>query len=204
MNLDRKIHFYFDFLSPFGYFGSLRINELAKRHDLECEWHPILLGVSVLKVMGLPPIAELPLKGAYIRNDAARYSRRHKIKLGRRLGAPQVNPLLPARIVSWLKLENYLLAQNLAADLYSAHWQEDKDISERQVAFQIAQKNGIDVVVLSEAIESGEASAALRAEVDASIGFGVFGSPTFRMGEELFFGVEKLEVFDEWLKLGGW
>lgn len=157
MKLDKKIHFYFDFLSPFGCFGSLRIDELAKRHNLECEWHPILLGVSVLKVMGLPPIAEVPLKGAYIRNDANRYSRRHKVKLGRPLGAPQINPLLPARIISWLKLENILLAQNLAAELYSAHWQDDRDISDPQVAFQIAQQKGINVAELMEAIESGDA-----------------------------------------------
>ena len=101
---DGKIHFYFDFLSPFGYFGSLRVNELAMRHKIDCEWHPILLGISVLKVMGLPPIAELPLKGAYIRKDAERYARRHKLKLKRPFGSPQINPLLPARMVAWLSL----------------------------------------------------------------------------------------------------
>ena len=53
MPVDGKIHFYFDFLSPFGFFGSLRVNELAEHHGIQCEWHPILLGISVLKVMGL-------------------------------------------------------------------------------------------------------------------------------------------------------
>ncbi len=61
MSDQRIVHFYFDFLSPFGYFGSLRIDGLAAAHGYDVEWHPMLLGVSVMKVMGLPPIAELPL-----------------------------------------------------------------------------------------------------------------------------------------------
>jgi 2-hydroxychromene-2-carboxylate isomerase len=51
------INFYFDFISPFGYFASLRIEELGRRHGREVEWTSMLLGVSVLKVMGIPPVA---------------------------------------------------------------------------------------------------------------------------------------------------
>ena len=98
MTDDKKLHFHFDFLSPFGYLASLRIDDLTLKYQWECEWHPMLLGVTVLKIMGLPPIAELPLKGPYIRKDAERYMRRHNIVLGRALGSPQINPLLPARV----------------------------------------------------------------------------------------------------------
>ena len=72
MTDDKKLHFHFDFLSPFGYLASLRIDDLTLKYQWECEWHPMLLGVTVLKIMGLPPIAELPLKGPYIRKDAER------------------------------------------------------------------------------------------------------------------------------------
>ena len=139
MPVDGKIHFYFDFLSPFGFFGSLRVNELAEHHGIQCEWHPILLGISVLKVMGLPPIAELPLKGAYIRKDAERYARRHQLKLKRPFGSPQINPLLPARMVSWLKTQDHLESQKLAKRLYSAHWFENLDISNKDISvFEIS------------------------------------------------------------------
>ena len=201
---DGKIHFYFDFLSPFGYFGSLRVNELAMRHEIDCEWHPILLGISVLKVMGLPPIAELPLKGAYIRKDAERYARRHQLKLKRPFGSPQINPLLPARMVAWLKTRNHSKSHKLASKLYSAHWSENLDISDKEVALQVAEETDLNIQDLNNALESGEAAALLRAEVDSSLEYGVFGSPTFRVDNELFFGVEKMEVLDEWLTSGGW
>ena len=201
---DGKIHFYFDFLSPFGYFGSLRVNELAMRHEIDCEWHPILLGISVLKVMGLPPIAELPLKGAYIRKDAERYARRHQLKLKRPFGSPQINPLLPARMVAWLKTRNHSKSHKLASKLYSAHWSENLDISDKEIALQVAEETDLNIQDLNNALESGEAATLLRAEVDSSLEYGVFGSPTFRVDNELFFGVEKMEVLDEWLTSGGW
>jgi 2-hydroxychromene-2-carboxylate isomerase len=83
-----SIDFYFDFISPFGYFASLRIETLAAKHGRQVQWHAMLLGVSVLKVMGLKPLLDTPLKGDYIRRDAKRYMRRHGLQLQRDLDAP--------------------------------------------------------------------------------------------------------------------
>lgn len=204
MNDDRTVHFHFDFLSPFGYFGSLRIDDLAAARGYEVEWHPMLLGISVMKVMGLPPIAELPLKGAYIRHDAARYARRHGIVIGKPSGAPQISPLVPARVTCWLKLHQPDLVKPLARAVYDAHWLRNVDYSDVDTVIGMLGDLGGDVAGAREGLDSGEAAAALREEVDASLAAGVFGSPTFRVGEELFFGVEKLEVLDDWLRTGGW
>ena len=72
MTQSLPLHFYFDFISPFGYFASLRIEDLAARHGRSVEWHAMLLGVAVLKVMGLKSLLDTPLKGDYIRRDAKR------------------------------------------------------------------------------------------------------------------------------------
>ena len=71
------IEFWFDFISPFGWFASLRIDDLAAKHGRTVEWRSMLLGVSVMKVMGLKPLLDTPMKGDYVRRDAARYARRH-------------------------------------------------------------------------------------------------------------------------------
>jgi 2-hydroxychromene-2-carboxylate isomerase len=204
MTKDRTVHFYFDFLSPFGYFGSLRIDDLAAAHGFQVEWHPMLLGISVMKVMGLPPIAELPLKGAYIRHDAARYARRHGIKIGKPAGSPQISPLVPARTVCWLKEHQPEMVKPLASAIYDAHWSRNADYSDVGTVMTMLKELGGDAEGAREGLESGEAAASLREEVDSSIAAGVFGSPTFRVGDELFFGVEKLEVLDDWLRTGGW
>ena len=47
------LQFYFDFSSPYGYMGAMRIDELAARHDRLVDWHPILLGVIFMVILNL-------------------------------------------------------------------------------------------------------------------------------------------------------
>ena len=93
------------------------------------------------------------------------------------------------------ELESISCAQNFLTLL---------DISNKDISFEIAESLDVNIQKLNRALEDGEAATLLRAEVDTSIEFGVFGSPTFRVDNELFFGVEKMEVLNEWLTLGGW
>ncbi|CAH2807052.1 MAG: 2-hydroxychromene-2-carboxylate isomerase [uncultured Paraburkholderia sp.] len=52
------VDFYFDFISPFGYFASLRIDALAANHARKVRWHPVLIGVTVMKIMGSKPMID--------------------------------------------------------------------------------------------------------------------------------------------------
>jgi 2-hydroxychromene-2-carboxylate isomerase len=79
--MHRSLDFYFDFISPFGYLASLRVDELATRHQRECRWQSMLLGISVLKIMGMQPLAQIPLKGDYLASILL--SGQHKLTLAR-------------------------------------------------------------------------------------------------------------------------
>jgi len=68
----QAIEFYFDPISPFAYLGSVQIERVAARLGREVDWKPVLIGVTVLKVMGLKPVPETPLKGPYMQQDAVR------------------------------------------------------------------------------------------------------------------------------------
>jgi 2-hydroxychromene-2-carboxylate isomerase len=68
------IDFYFDFSSPYGYFASARIEELAAKHGRNVNWRPILLG-AVFKITGQQPLPSIPLKGSYANHDLARSAR---------------------------------------------------------------------------------------------------------------------------------
>ena len=68
----RQIEFYFDPISPFAYLGSIQIERLAARLGRSVEWKPVLIGITILKVMGLKPLPETPLKGPYLKHDAVR------------------------------------------------------------------------------------------------------------------------------------
>ena len=196
--------FYFDFISPYGYFASLRIEELAARHGRRVDWRPMLLGVAVMKVMGLKPLLETPLKGEYVRRDVLRYVRRHGVPMKRDLNASVGNPLPPARAFYWVKQHHPHLEAAMAHALFRAFWAEARDLSTPEQVGAIELPGGLDGAVLAEATASEEASALLRNAVAAALKGGVFGSPMVMADGEPFWGVERFADLDAWLSEGGW
>jgi 2-hydroxychromene-2-carboxylate isomerase len=199
-----NLDFYFDFISPFGYLASLRVDDLAQKYERECRWHSMLLGISVLKVMGLPPLTQIPLKGAYLGVDLKRYLRRHKLTLMRSREVPPSNPIPAGRAFHLIDQRDPALAKSVAKAILDAYWQQGADIGSLDAVIAIAERAGADASALRDGFASGEADRLLRAAVDRSLALGVFGSPFFIIDGEPFFGLEKIELVEEWLASGGW
>ena len=198
------MQFYFDFISPFGYFASLRIDALAAKYGREVEWRPMLLGVSVLKVMGLKPLMETPLKGDYIRREFSRYVRRHALELKRRPDDPMMDPRACGRAFYWTAAHQPQLAKPLARTLLHAYWADGLDLSTAQAIAALELPSGLERDALVEAIQGDESGRLLRAAVEQSLQLGVFGSPTLIVDGELFWGVDSFPLLEEWLATGGW
>ena len=197
------IHFHFDFISPYGYFASLRIEEIAARHGREVEWHPMLLGVSVLKVMGLKPLLDTPVKGDYVRRDVRRYARKHRVPLGRDLDGPLMNPLPAGRAFCWVKKHQPELQAAMVHAIHGAHWARGIDLSTVDAVLEHVPED-VDREALRTGMQGDEPAALLRQSVEASLAAGVFGSPTVVVDGEPFWGVERLPDVEEWLATGGW
>ncbi|MDM7941590.1 MAG: 2-hydroxychromene-2-carboxylate isomerase [Hydrogenophaga sp.] len=201
------IDFYFDFISSYGYFASLRIEDIAARHGCTVRWHSMLLGVSVMKVMGLKPLLETPLKGDYVQHDAARYMRRHGLMLARKISDPMMDPRPAARAFYWVRRHHPNSEAAFARAVYDRYWRLGKDLSlPQEIAAVAAQEPtlGIDPEALRAGEASDEARQDLREAVAASIECGVFGSPFVLVDGEPFWGSDRLDVLDEWLACGGW
>jgi len=200
--MSEPIRFYFDFSSPYGYLATYRIEALAARHGRSVDWHPILLGV-IFRVTGQSPLVDQPLRGPYHRHDM--------LRLAREYGAPFVFPesfpfhsVAASRAVHWLKDREPEQAVALAKAIYGAYWGEGRDVARpEQVASQAAAL-GIDREALLAAMSSEEVKARLKDEMDRAIGHGVFGSPTFIVDGEPFWGCDKLDQMERWLSRGGW
>jgi 2-hydroxychromene-2-carboxylate isomerase len=198
------IAFYFDFISPYGYFASLRIEELAALHGRQVDWRPMLLGVAVLKVMGLKPLLDTPLKGDYMRRDVLRHARRHGLQLGRDLNASVGNPLPPARAFYWVRQHYPHLQSQMVHALFHAFWVQGRDLSTPEAVAAIALPPGLDAAAVADGTASDEAATLLRNAVASSIAAGIFGSPTIVVDGEPFWGADRLMEVDEWLSCGGW
>lgn len=196
--------FWFDFISPFGYCASLRIDELAARHGREVDWRPLLVGVTVLKVMGLPPVPATPLKGPYAARQLARYLRRHGLALARDPAAPPMNPLPAGRLFAWLRQDAPEHAKPAARAIFDGYWVRGLPMDEAATLREAVLAAGVPVATVDAGLANPEAASLLRAEVDAAIAAGAFGSPFVIADGEPFFGVDSFELLDEWLASGGW
>ena len=198
------IDFYFDFLSSYGYFASLRIEAIAARYGRSVRWHCMLLGVSVMKVMGLKPLLDTPMKGDYVLNDAARYQRRHGLTLARKISDPMMDPRPAARAFCWVKRHHPGLEGAFAHAAFDRYWRLGKDLSRHDELGALAAPLKLDEAELIAGIESEDARTDLREAVAASLERGVFGSPFVFVDGEPFWGSDRLEQLDDWLARGGW
>jgi 2-hydroxychromene-2-carboxylate isomerase len=202
MNMPNPIEFYFDFASPYGYFGATRISAIAAKHGRKVAWKPILLGV-VFKVTGMAPLPTLPLKGDYSVRDMQRVSRLWKIPFN----LPSKFPIpgqAPSRIVYWLESQHPEKQEAAILALYHTYFVEDRDISAPEVAADVVSSLGIDRNALLAATQDQAMKDRLRQEVDAAIAKGVFGSPFVVVDGEPFWGSDRLEHVERWLATGGW
>ena len=196
------IDFYFDFSSPYGYFASTRIEEIGSRHGQEIRWWPYLMG-AVMKVSNRRPPITYPLIGDYLRHDVIRSA----ALLHLPFHVPSVFPVTSVaacRAYYWIADTDPTLAKDLARALYHGYFVADQDISEVSTVVQIAREQGVDIESLNTSITSSKVKQRLRDVNDEAIAKGVFGSPFILVGDEPFWGHDRLEQVDHWLQTGGW
>ena len=196
----KPIDFYFDFSSPYGYLASQKIEALAERHGRSVDWHPMLLGV-VFKQTGAAPLTEVPVKGPYSKRDFARSARFHGVEFN----MPPVFPIpaqAPSRIVLWAKQKNADDAGRVAKALYRAFFVQGRDISKPEVAAEVAGEQGFDAAQARASVDDPAMKDALRREVEGAIAAGVFGSPFVVVDGEPFWGLDRFDQIERWLKEG--
>ncbi len=196
------IEFWFDFTSPYAYFASLEIDDVAARHGRDVLWRPFLLG-AVFKTTGMRPLTGMPLRGDYARRDWDR--------LARRLGAPLAFPAIhPANTVAagraflWLEENDPARAVPFARDVFAAHFGRGEDIGPVASILALAADAGVDEAALAAGLDSQDLKDRFRARTEEALAKGVFGSPFFIVDGEPFWGADRLPMVDEWLTRGGW
>jgi len=190
------IDFYFDFSSPYGYLGSHRIEPLAAKYGRAVNWRPILLGAA-FKLTGSRPLTEQPIRQDYFLRDFPRSARFY--------GIPYKHPtVFPVSTVAACRAYYAVVdrgkAVTLAKALYKAFFVDDINISEAENVIRVAAGAGCDV---RAALGDQAVKDKTKAEVDAAIAKGVFGSPYVIADGEPFWGVDRFDQLEKWLATGG-
>lgn len=200
--MTNSIDFYFDFYSPYGYLASLRIDEIAARHGCRVNWRPFMLGAT-FSITGHQPLTETPMMAEYTLLDLERSARLQSANF-------RLPDDFPKAALSCCRAF-YLLADDqpeqavaLAKAIYAAIFGEGRDGTDIVLIAKLAADLEIDAEALVESIQTQSIKDRLKAETQAAIDRGVFGSPFIFVGDQPFWGNDRLEQVDRWLDTGGW
>lgn len=197
--MSKRIDFYFDFTSPYGYFASTHINELADKYDHQVDWHPYV-GEEFKPSNSGTGLSQIPAKLKYQKRDIIRTAQFENIPYNE----PSVTTLdarYAARAVLWVE-STYGEARGieLAQAILRAYHVEDKNISDTQTITAIAQSIGLNAEEVLAGISNASTREQFRAEVDLATAKGVFGSPFFILDGEPFWGFDRMNQLEAALK----
>jgi 2-hydroxychromene-2-carboxylate isomerase len=192
------VEFHFDFGSPNAYLSHLVIPEIEKRTGVKFDYVPVLLG-GVFKLTNNRSPAE-SLKGIrnkpeYERLETQRFIRRHGIT------RYQSNPFFPVNTLRMMRgavaARRLGLFDRYVDEMYRYMWAEPRKLDDIELYRHTLAEAGFSADHFFELIEAREAKDELLANTQRSVDRGTFGSPTFYVGDEIFFGKDRLRDVEE-------
>lgn len=183
------IEFFYDIGSPYSYLASERIEALAERTNTQVWWRPFLLS-GVFREVGADLGVSLGPQQRNMVRDLGRWAQR----MGIALRFPKVFPVPTADAMRILVLAPRSERANLSHLLFRGLWGEGLDISDPSVLQDVVGKERM------LQLEQSEADLKLERITQEAIARGAFGSPSFFVGDELFFGNDRLDFLEEALQ----
>ncbi|WP_136660071.1 2-hydroxychromene-2-carboxylate isomerase [Nitratireductor sp. XY-223] len=189
------IEIFFDFASPYAYFGIGRLGSLAERHGRKASLHPILLW-AVRKSLGMASPMDDAAKFDYLKRDMERSSRFYDLPY-RMPDAFPISTHLAARIFYALEATDPLKSGPFVRSVFDAYFNANQDISDAAVLTRIGEKYGLGRKQLRAMMNNDGARAALTSANENAAARGVWGSPYVFVDGEAFFGIDRLPQI-EW------
>jgi len=188
------VDFYFDFSSPYSYLASTRLKRLEGL-GARIALHPVFLG-GIMNELGITPPARRPghARAAYLLEDLQRWADVYGIAFA----MPSVFPMNTLRALrAWSFVERERKEWDWMHSIFDAVWGgAGLDVSQLDVLRDRAEAIGVDPQVLVREVESSEAKDRLKADTTSAIERGVFGVPTFFIGEEMYFGNDRIHFVE--------
>jgi 2-hydroxychromene-2-carboxylate isomerase len=193
-----KVEFLFDFGSPNAYLAEIAMPGIEKRTGARFEYVPILLGGIFKATNNLSPFESLrgiKNKPEYQALETERFIRRHGITKFKPNPFFPVNTLMLMRGAVAAKLENMFDPYFRAA--YHHMWVEPKKMDDLETFRSAFKSSGIDIDRLIARAQQDDVKKKLIEDTTDAVNRGAFGSPTFFVGNEMFFGKDQLRDVEE-------
>lgn len=193
---NRTVEFLFDVGSPTSYLAYRQLPGMAERIGATIVWTPVALG-ALLRSTGNVSPAELPAKAAWMFGDLQRWARRYGTPFRRNPHFPLNTLLLMRGAVACQnsgELDPYLNA------VFDGIWVDGRNLSEPDELRKVLDDAQLDYDRIKAAALSDPVKDRLKANTEQAVERGVFGCPTFFVGDEFFFGQDRLTFVEECLR----
>ncbi len=196
--MPRSVEFYFDFGSPASYLAYTQLPKIAAACSAQIIWRPMLLG-GVFKATGNASPATVPAKGRWMFRDLTRWAKRYDVPFVHNPHFP-VNTLTLMRIATGLQVSRPAEFARYCDASFGAMWCDSHNLGDpAQLAATLAQA-GFDAEATLALAARADVKTRLIATTDEAVARGVFGAPSFFVGDQLFFGQDRLDFVREALR----
>jgi 2-hydroxychromene-2-carboxylate isomerase len=194
--MGKNVEFYYDFSSPYTYIASRRIEKICEDNGAELEWKPFLLG-GLFNETGVKPAREIENKFEYIKLDTRDCARHYGVEFI----FPELFPLNSVKSMrgAFAASEKGKLVE-YNHEMFRLYWTEGKDLSNEDMLSDAVRGLGIDPDWFIARIGEQEIKDRLRDETAGAAKRGAFGAPTIFIGDKMFWGNDRLDYVEAYLK----
>jgi 2-hydroxychromene-2-carboxylate isomerase len=193
------IEFWYEFASTYSYPAAMRVARLADAAGVAVRWRPFLLG-PIFAAQGWTdsPFNLYPAKGRNMWRDLQRICEVDGLILTQPPFRFPQNGLKAARLA--LAGENEGWTPEFSRAVFAANFAEQKNIVDDTTLATILSKIGVNVEDAMKAAGATESKDRLKKQTEEAVARGIYGAPSFTVGEELFWGNDRLEQALAWAK----
>lgn len=184
------LEFFWDAVSPYTYLAATQMAHLREETGARIIWRPFFLG-GVFKASGNQPPLQLPAKARYLPRDLQAWADFYQVPFTFPANFP-TNTLLAMRMACLI--DDPQQQEAFALALFETYWGRGEDIASEVKLGSLADQVGLDGAVLLAGAQTEEAKERLKRNTQEAVERGAFGAPTFFIGQEMFWGNDRLPL----------
>jgi 2-hydroxychromene-2-carboxylate isomerase len=197
----RRITCYFTTVSPWAYIGHALSLKIAREHDVAVDWKPVNLSEIFPQTGGLPLAKRPPARQRYRMLELQRWRDKRGLNFSLHPKHWPFDCALADRSVIAL-VQGGEDAATYIGRVFKAVFEEERNCADETVLGEILSANGHDTQSIIAAARSAEIETAYKRNIAEALATGVFGSPTYVLDGELFWGQDRLELLQDALHSG--